>query len=288
MKPPAFKYCAPRSVNEAIEVLAREGEDVSILAGGQSLVPMLNMRMARPEVVLDINHIEAISGIQANGHLSIGALTRQRAVEHSSVVAEHAPLLQLAVKHIGHPAIRARGTIGGSAAHGDPASELPAALVALDATMVLTGSAGERQVSAGDFFVSVFTTARQPDEILTGIEIPTVREGSKSGFIEVARRHGDYALVGVAAQIDEDPAGRVTSARIVLTNVSDVPFRARQAEEAIIGHQLGDPAARLAAADAAAAAVSPPADHHASAEYRIDLSRTLVRRVLEKIHEGVQ
>lgn len=288
MKPPAFKYCAPRSVNEAIEVLAHEGEDVSILAGGQSLVPMLNMRMARPEVLVDINHIDAISGIEDNGHLAVGALTRQRAVEHSSVVAKRAPLLIHAAKHIGHPAIRARGTVGGSVSHADPASELPAALVALDATLVLTGPSGERRVSAEDFFVSVFTTARQPDEILTRIEVQAVREESKCGFVEVARRHGDFALVGVAAQIDEDPDGRVTSARLVITNVSDVPFRARQAEEALVGNHIGDPATRVAAADAAAAALSPPSDVHASAEYRIDVSRTLVRRVLENIHEGVQ
>ncbi len=287
MKPPVFKYCAARSVDDVIGVLTDHGDDVTILAGGQSLVPMLNMRMARPEVVIDINRIGALSGIHVNGQLSLGALTRQREVEHSDVVAKHAPLLRQAVRHIGHPAIRARGTIGGSAAHADPASEVPAALVALDAAVVLTGPAGERRVPAEEFFVSVFTTAREPDEVLTRIDIPTVAPGTRSEFMEVSRRHGDYALVGVGAQIVGDPDGRVTSARIVITNVADVPCRARQAEAALVGNRLGDAAVHRAAADAAAAALSPSGDHHSSAQYRIDVSRTLVRRVLDKIHGGV-
>ncbi|GAA4550712.1 xanthine dehydrogenase family protein subunit M [Pseudonocardia xishanensis] len=288
MKPPVFKYCAARSVDEAVHVLTEHGDDVTILAGGQSLVPMLNMRMARPEVVLDINHVGEIAGVHANGRLSIGALTRQRVVEHSDVVAHHAPLLRDGVRHIGHPAIRARGTIGGSAAHADPASEIPAVLVALDASIILTGPNGDREVRAADFFVSVFTTAREPDEVLTRIDVPPASPTSRSAFLEVSRRHGDYALVGVGAQIDEDGDGRITSARIAITNVADVPFRARQAEDFLIGQQLGDPAVRLAAADAAAAALSPSGDQHASTEYRIDVSRTLVRRVLERIHGGAQ
>lgn len=286
MKPPPFKYGAVGSVEEALALLGAHGDEASVLAGGQSLVPMLNMRLARPEVLVDINRVHELSGITANGDIAIGALTRQREVENSAIVKRDVPLLAEALRYVAHPAIRARGTLGGSAAHADPASEIPAVLVALNAAIVLTGPDGTRTIPAADFFVSVFTTAKEPTELLTQIRIPRASESARASFLEVSRRHGDFALVAVAANVELDASGNASGAHIVLTNVADVPFRAHDAEGFLVGRSIGDASVRQEAAELAASALSPSGDVHASPQYRIDVARTLVRRALERISEG--
>jgi carbon-monoxide dehydrogenase medium subunit len=286
VKPAPFKYASVDTVEAAIGLLDEYGDDATVLAGGQSLIPMLNMRLARPGVLVDINRVAELDSISANGSLVIGALTRQHAVEHSPEVARHAPLLVQALRHVAHPAIRARGTLGGSAAHADPASEIPATLVALGAEVVVRGPSGERVVGAEDFFVSTFMTARDTNEVLTHLRIPVPGSPTRSAFIEVARRHGDYALVAVAVDVGVDDDGVVESASIVLTNVADVPRRASAAEAALVGRSIDDVGTHGEAARLAADGLDPVSDIHASAQYRTELASTLVRRALKQISEG--
>jgi aerobic carbon-monoxide dehydrogenase medium subunit len=286
VKPAPFKYGSVDSVEGAVALLVEHGDEATVLAGGQSLIPMLNMRLARPDVLVDINPVAELDGIDANGELVIGAITRQHAVEHSAVVATRAPLLAKALRHVAHPAIRARGTLGGSAAHADPASEIPATLVALAADVVLRGATGERTLAAEDFFVSTFMTAREPDELLTHIRIPSSASSTRGAFLEVARRHGDYALVAVAADLAVDTDGTVKQGRIVLTNVADIPRRARSAEDFLVGRRIDDAEVRREAARLASEGLEPVSDVHASAQYRMELASTLTRRALEQISEG--
>ena len=229
MKPAPFKYARAQSAEEASSLLAQYGDEAKILAGGQSLIPLLNMRLARPEVLIDISRVDALADIVANGGLTIGATATQAATLRSADVRRYAPILTEAVRYIGHVGIRSRGTIGGSAAHADPASEVPAVLLALDAQLVATGPGGERSISADEFFVSTFTTALEEDEVLTRIELPYPVDDARWSFQEVARRHGDYALAGVAAVAQVDGSGVVEKARIALSGVSDRPVRAEQA-----------------------------------------------------------
>jgi carbon-monoxide dehydrogenase medium subunit len=276
VKPAPFRYARPQNLADAVELLASADHDVKILAGGQSLVPMLNLRLVRPAVLIDLNGVPGLDHITpgADGGLTIGALVRHAALADSALVMEHAPLLVEAARHVGHAAIRHRGTLGGSLAHADPAAELPAALVALGAELHLHGRRGARMIQAGEFFLGLMTTALAPDEILLEIRVPP--QGPGWGFAEVVRRAGDFALAGVAALVGRAASGRCESARLVGFGVGDRPVRFAAAEEILTsaGGEPGTPVAR--AASAAAEACDPPDDVHASAEYRRHLATVLI------------
>jgi carbon-monoxide dehydrogenase medium subunit len=239
------------------------------------------MRLARPAVVVDVNAVRELDFIRQDGELAIGALVRQRAAEVSPAVAENAPLLRDALAHVAHPAVRTRGTVGGSVAHADPASELPAVLRALDAEVVLRGAGGERAIPASDFFVSTFTTARGDDELVTEIRVPALSPGARSVFAEVARRHGDFALVSAAVVVGTGEDGAVRDARIALGSVADVPVRALDAERFLAGKRI-DPQTAGDAARVATENLDPPSDVHASSEYRREVAGVLVRQALQQ------
>ena len=280
MKPPRFDYVAPRTLDEALAHLARHGDGAKILAGGQSLIPLLNFRLAHPAVLVDINRVTDLAYVRAHGEgVGIGALTRLHAVERSEVVRARAPILTEACRHIGHLPIRHRGTIGGNLAHADPASELPAVMIALEAEFEVAGRAGARAVAAGAFFTGPLSTALGPGEILTGIRIPGLPARTGTAFVEMARRAGDYALVGVAAVVTLDGAGRVARARVALCGVGPTPVRATAAESALVGQAPAGPALDDASARAAAA-TSPPSDVHGSAEFRRKLARHFARQAI--------
>jgi aerobic carbon-monoxide dehydrogenase medium subunit len=280
MKPAAFAYHRPATLDGAIALLAEHGWDAKPLAGGQSLVPAMNFRLAQPAVLVDLNRVAGMDGVdEVAGSLRIGAMVRQRTVERSAVVAELAPLLAAALPHVAHPQIRARGTVGGSLAHADPAAELPAVMLALDAMLTLAGAEGEREVAATDFFTGLFGTALEPAELLTAIRIPAPPARSGWAFDEVSRRHGDFALAGIATTVALDAEGRCTDARIALFGVGDAPVLSAGAAAALAGAAPTDAAIRAAAA-AAAAELDPPADVHASARYRRHLAEVMVRRAL--------
>jgi carbon-monoxide dehydrogenase medium subunit/6-hydroxypseudooxynicotine dehydrogenase subunit alpha len=279
MKPPPFDYLAAQTVDEALQALAAD-EDAKALAGGQSLIPLLNFRLARPGLLVDLNDIGDLAYVRREeGLLRIGAMTRHVGVERSRLVAEHWPLLHQAILWVAHAQIRNRGTVGGSVAHADPAAELPVALTALDARFRARSVRGERWIAAQDFFLNQLTSALEPDELLVEIEVPTVDPGAGSAFVEFARRHGDYGLGGTAVQLTRDGDGAVTRAAIVLLGVAPVPVRATAAEEVLAGRRIDMATAREAAA-AAVADVRPTGDIHGSSEYRRTLTETLVRRAL--------
>jgi carbon-monoxide dehydrogenase medium subunit len=273
MKPPPFEYARADSVEEAVGLLARAGGEAKVLAGGQSLVPLLNLRLARPELLVDINRVPGLDAIEGNGGLTIGALVRQADALDSAEVAARAPLITEALAHVGHPATRNRGTVGGSVAHADPAAELPAVLVALDGEIVATGPRGERTIPAGSFCSGPFTTALERDELLTAIRVPAAAGSRPSGFVEFARRRGDYALAGAAVVL--------APPRVVLFGVGGVPVRAREAERALAD---GAPAAEVAAL--AAGGLVPGSDVHAPADYRRRVAAVAVRRALERASHG--
>ena len=280
MKPPRFDYLAPRTLDEALEHLHHHGDQAKILAGGQSLIPMLNFRLAHPGVVVDVNRLTDLAYVrQHDGGVAVGALTRQHAVERSELVRARVPVVAEACRFIGHAPIRHRGTFGGNLAHADPASELPAVMVALEAEMAVASRAGSRAIPAGQFFIGPLTTALQPGEMLTEIRIPAAPPRSGGAFVEMARRAGDFALVGVAALVTLDEAGQCARARIALCGVGPTPVRARAAEDALVG-QAPTTAVLDEAADRAAAATSPPSDVHGSAEFRRKLARHFARQAL--------
>lgn len=284
MKPANFDYFAPTTVAEALELLRDHASDVKILAGGQSLVPALNFRLSRPAVIVDLNRIAELAYVrEEETHLAIGALTRQRSIENSEPVARRAPLLAEATKFIGHLPVRSRGTIGGSLVHADPAAEDPALATALDCTMVLKSHRGERRVDARDFFLGVLETAVEPDELLAEIEVPAIPPGSGWSFQEISRRHGDFALAGVAAQITLD-GDRVREARLAACGVGPGPVRLGGAEKVLEQDGISDEAI-AAAASVAASEVSPGADVHATADYRRRLTRAMAARALHQAAE---
>ena len=279
MKLPPFEYEAPTTVADAIDVLAEQLDEASVLAGGQSLIPLLALRLARPAVVIDINGLDELSGVSAtDGGVAIGAMTREYMAEESTLVAEAVPLLAAALPFIGHEAIRSRGTIGGSLAHADPAAELPAVARALDAEFVVRGPAGMRVVPAAQWFEGYLTTSRRPDELLVEIRFPAARQGTGVSFTEVARRHGDFAIVGLAVSLVLS-GGVISEARLAFAGVSDVPLRAGAAEDLLTGErpstELFDEAARRATGD-----IDPPADLHGSSDYRKSVAAAIVRRGL--------
>jgi carbon-monoxide dehydrogenase medium subunit len=284
MKPPVFDYAAPGTVGEAVSLLAQHEGEAKILAGGQSLMPLLNMRLARPGLLVDLGRVPGLDYIrEVDGGLAIGAMTTQRTVERSPLVASRNPLLHAAVRLIAHPQIRNRGTIGGSLAHADPAAECPAIALAMDAELRVVGpgeSGRERTIPAADFFVTYLTTALAPTELLAEVRFPALPEGSGWSFMEVARRHGDFALAGAVATLALDRGGRCAGARLVLFGVGSTPLRARAAEDALCGEKPSETLIGQAAEQAAAAIDEPLSDVHASAEYRRHLAGVLARRSL--------
>ena len=279
MKPPKFDYHAPATVEEALALLMRYRGEAKVLAGGQSLMPLLNFRLSRPAALVDLNRIGALSGIREHdGQVRFGAMTRQRAIEFSPVVLKRLPLLHEATKLVGHLPIRTRGTIGGSIAHADPSAEYPAVLTALEGEVVARGPKGERVVKPADLFQTYLTTSLAPEEILTEVRLPAMPAGAGYAFEEFSRRHGDFALVGIAAVVVAQGA-RCTKARLATAGAGPVPLRLRAAEEILERDGLGDEAVRRAAARAAEL-VSPDSDIHASADYRRHLTQVLTARAL--------
>jgi carbon-monoxide dehydrogenase medium subunit len=285
MKPPRFDYEAPSSMGEALALLREHGDRARVLAGGQSLVPLLNFRLVRPQVLVDLNEIPELAGIrEVDSTLVIRAMTRQRTVELSPLVRERCPLLAEAMPQIGHVQIRNRGTIGGSLAHADPAAELPAVVAALGGELVLRGAGGERVLPPDRFFVTYLTTAIEPGELLVELRLPVVPPRSGSAFLEISRRHGDFALVGVAATLTLDETGVCTRSAIALTGVGPTPVLAHDAARALIG-VAPTPAAITAAAGRVAVGLTPDSDLHASREYRTHVAGVLTGRALERAAE---
>lgn len=279
MKPPPFEYVAAHSLEEALDALATHGWDAKLLAGGQSLIPVLNFRLASPAVLIDLNPVRELAFVEANGVLRIGAMTRQRTLERHEHIARYAPLITAAMPFVAHPQIRTRGTIGGSLAHCDPAAELPAVCLALDATLVARSQRGERTIAARDFFFGLFMTALEPDEILTEIRIPPMTPDTRYAFREVARRHGDFALAGVALTLRLNAEGRIQSPRVALFGVHDAAVLAESAMRLLDGATPSEELLREAA-HAVANDIEPSSDVHASAEYRTHLAQVLTARAL--------
>jgi carbon-monoxide dehydrogenase medium subunit len=251
-------------------------------------MPLLSLRLARPSVLVDLGRVDGLDQIsEQNGSVRIGTMARERAVERSAVVAEKIPLLAAALPLIGHPAIRNRGTVGGSIAHADPSAEIPAVAVALEAEMVIRGAArGERRLSAADFFQGFFTTALEPDEALVAVCFPVARPGTGVAFVEAARRHGDFAMVGAAATVNAQ-GGRIADARIALIGVADTPLRRPEAEQAVVGAEIGSEPFEDAAA-VASEGLTPASDLHGTSKYRTHLARVLTRRALEQAVSDVR
>lgn len=278
MKPCDFDYTRPDTLDAVFDLLERHGEDARILAGGQSLMPTLNMRLSSPALLIDINRIEALKGIEVAGDvLRIGALTRHVELERSPMVAEHAPLLRKAIRHVAHPAIRNRGTIGGSISLADPAAELPACALVLGATMVLRGKRGQRRVPADAFFVDLYETARADDELLEALELPVAAETSRFGFGELARRHGDFAMVGLAARADME-GDAVATLSLGFFGIGNTPVLSSAAGQAT-GRPL-NPEAIAALAKAVAEELDPNEDPQANAAMKKHLASVLTGRVL--------
>jgi aerobic carbon-monoxide dehydrogenase medium subunit len=277
VKPAPFEYFDPRTADEAVALLATHGDEAKILAGGQSLVPMLALRLARPAAVIDVNRVAGLDGVSQRGAtLSLGALVRQRALERWA--ADHAPLLATALGHVGHAPIRTRGTVAGSIVHADPASELPALLLCLDGAVVATSARGARTIAARDFFQGPLMTALAPDELVTETRWTLPPPHAGWGFHEMARRHGDFALVGVAVVLVL-AGSAVAEARIALFGAAATPVRAPQAERALSG-QAPTETLIAEAARLAASGMEPVADIHAPAAYRASVARTLTARAL--------
>lgn len=280
MKPAAFLYAAPETVEETLALLGEYGADAKLLAGGQSLMPLLNMRLARPGVLIDLNRLHGLDYIWSNaGDVRIGAMTRQRTAEWSPVVTARLPLMAEALRWVGHPQIRNRGTIGGSLAHADPSAELPAIAAALGATFVVTGREGTRLLSSNEFFVGYLTTAIEPTEVLTEVRFPAMPAGAGCAFLEVARRHGDFALVGAAAVVHPAVGGRFRDIRLVFIGVGPGPVRIREAEAALEDRKL-DERLLTDVARLVSDRLEPDSDIQASAEYRKHVAGVLARRVL--------
>ena len=278
MKPAPFEYAAPQSLDEAVGAIATGGGDAKVLAGGQSLIPMLALRLARPALLVDINRIRGLDGIrEAAGMLEIGALVRQRALERWA--ASRSPLFGDVLRHVAHPPIRNRGTVVGNVVHADPASELPALLLCLEGVVVARGPRGERMIPADRFYRAPLTTALGADELATAVRFTLPPGGAGWGFAEVSRRHGDFALVGAVAVLERTGDGVVTRARLAFFGAGGTPARGAAAEQALTG-QSPTPARIADAARAAAAALSPDGDIHATAAYRRQVAATLAERTL--------
>ena len=281
MKASAFSYARATSVADAIELLVAHGERAKVLSGGQSLMPAMNLRLVAPELIVDIGELKELGGIAVNGGLvTIGALTRHVDLLKSSEIATHVPLVTEAIAHVAHPAIRNRGTIGGSLAHADPASELPACMVALDATIIARGPAGERRIPATEFFTGIYETALSPQELLIAVELPVAARNSAHFFCEFARRHGDYAIIGLAAQaiVEKD---RLTDFRPVFFSVGDRPQLAKAAASLV--KTVVTPAVLSEASKALSEELDPPEDQQATGAMRRHLAKVLLARCVSAL-----
>lgn len=290
MKPAPFEYYAPTTVEEALGYLGEHGYDAKVLAGGQSLIPMMNFRLAQPGVLVDLNNIAELDFIRPgdDGGLGMGAMTRHARVEMDSIIAERAPLIHETMPNIATPQIRSRGTFGGSIAHADPSAELAAVSVALDGRFRIRGPNGERWVKANEFFVGMFTTLLEPDELLVEVEFPPFPARAGYALVEIARRPHDFALVGVTAVVVLDGMGQCQEVRLVFLSVGDGPVEAHQAVEMLKGSALTPEAIRSAAEVAASNDIDPGSDIHATAEFRRHLANVLARRALEQAYERVR
>lgn len=289
MKPAAFQYFAPANIEEALFLLQHHGEEAKILAGGQSLVPMMNFRLIRPKYLIDINRIASLSYIAGDGDkLRIGAATRQRTIEKSALVREKNGLLQEAVRLIGHPAIRSRGTVGGSIVHADPTAELPAILAALDGEIRVLGPHGARTIAWQGLFVTYFTTSLDPDEICTEVVLPVLPPQAGWAFEEFTPRHGDFSLAGVAAVLETNVQGKCSRARLAVAGAGPTPIRAFAAEQFLQGQILNE-TTLFEAGRRVSEQVDPDSDLHATAEYRQHLAGVMAVRALKRarrrIHE---
>jgi carbon-monoxide dehydrogenase medium subunit len=280
VKSSPFAYAKAKSVDHAIELLAREDGEARLLAGGQSLIATLNMRLSAPKLLIDLNGVGGLAGISMKGGIvEIGALTRHAEPERSADIARHAPLIALAMPHIGHAAIRNRGTLGGSIAFADPAAELPACLLALGGEIEIAGEKGRRLVKADDFFRGLFETALGPRDVLTAIRLPAADKDTRVGFAEFARRHGDYAMVGLAASAKANGKG-LTDVRLAYFGVSNTPLRAKKAEAALADSSIDD------AVKALASDLDPPDDVQATGATKRHLAGVLLRRVAKQLMEA--
>ena len=280
MKPAPFEYDDPRTLDDALDLLARHGDESKVIAGGQSLVPLMNFRLARPGRLIDINEVESLAHInREDGRLVIGAMARHADVEDSALVADGWPLLSEAIVWVGHPQIRNRGTVGGSVAHADPAAELPAVLAAMDAVFRVRSKHGAWLVNWNDFFRSEFTTSLKPAELVVGVEVPEQDPSAGTAFVEFARRHGDFALGGAAVVLKLDRDGVCERAAIGLVAADPKPVRASAAEAQLVGATV-DTKAIASAAERAVVGLEPTGDLHGSAEYRLKLLRVMVQRAL--------
>jgi len=287
MKPAPFDYYRPSSLEEAFQLLSQCGDEGKVIAGGQSLVPILNMRLSTPECLIDINGLQELDYIRCeDGWLKIGALTRQRNVERSALVREKCPLLAEAIPFIGHMQTRNRGTVGGSVAHADPTAELPLSLLALNGTAVIQNGEETRETALRDFFITYLTTDIMPGELLTEIRVPLDELPRGYAFQEFSRRHGDFALVAAACLLDADETGRITAARLTLGGVDAVPVLAEEAAELLIGERLSqtllEEAGRRAAEN-----VDPESDLHATREYRLHLARVFAKKAIQTAYQRV-
>ena len=284
MKPAPFEYVRPSSITDALDALRDGGSGAKALAGGQSLIPAMNFRLAQPSLLVDLAGIDGLRGIRPgdDGGLRIGAMTRQRAVERSALVRERAPLITETMAWVAHPQIRNRGTIGGSLAHADPAAELPAVMLALDAVFHLQGPAGTRRALAREFYLGLFDTALKPDELLVEIEVPAAAPDARFALEEVSRRHGDFALAGVAVALTPGEDGSVENVAIGLFSVGDRPTLSEAGATVLVGRAL-EAGTIAEAAEATAEALDPPGDIHATPAYRRHLVRVLTRRALERL-----
>jgi carbon-monoxide dehydrogenase medium subunit len=284
MKPPPFEYYAPTSLEEALAHLAKHGYDAKPLAGGQSLIPMMNFRLAQPSVLIDLNNILELAYIQPddNGGILLGAMARHKTVGNDALVTARVPLVHEAIKNIGTPQIRTRGTYGGSISHADPSAELAAVSVALNGRFRLRSQKGERWVQADEFFIGSFTSALEPEELLVEINLPCQPERSGWSLMEVARRHNDFALIGVAAIVELDENGCCNQARMVFLSAGDHPMDSVHAVELLKGQKPTLEVILAAADEAASADIDPGSDIHASSEFRRHLARVLSRRALQE------
>jgi aerobic carbon-monoxide dehydrogenase medium subunit len=288
MKPAPFKYIAATSLEHALALKAEHGDDAKFLAGGQSLIPTMNFRLAQPAILIDINGIEALAGIRASSETTrIGSLTRYRALERDATFADVFPLIGEALPHIAHPQIRNRGTIGGNLSHADPASELPAIAVALGARLRVQAAEQQRWIEASDFFVGALTTDLQPDEMLVEIELPRPKPRTGACFMEIARRRGDFAIVGVAATITLGNENTCTDVRLVFCGVGETPVDASPAAGVLVGHAMGDQAFREVAASAQAM-IDPGGSVQATADYQRHIAGVLTERALQTAYQRVR
>ena len=284
MKPPLFEYHAPASVEEAVGLLAEHGDEAKVLAGGQSLIPLLSLRLARPAHLVDVNGLGELGSITNGNGLELGALVRHRTAERSADVAKASPMVSAALRFVGHAVIRNRGTIGGSIAHADPAAELPTVLVALGGDVAAQSGRGTRTIAAADMFEGFLTTALAPDELVTAVRFPQWPSSTGWSFQEFSRRSGDFAIVGVATVLRLDGSGAVSEARLAFSGVGGTPVRAEAAEAALVG---GTPSPELwrSAGETAAAGLDPPDDLHGTAAYRRHLASVLAARSLQEAYE---